>query len=296
MKTFEYQAPTSIDEAVALLADGAKLACPLAGGTDLLVQIRRGLVGPALLVDVKRIPELGRISFDTGQGLVIGAAVSCATLCEHPDVQQAYPGLIDAASIIGGVAVQGRATVGGNLCNGAPSGDTIPAMMVLGAVCTVAGPQGRREVGVDSFCTGPGQNVLNKGEMLVSIRFPAPVPNSGACYIRFTPRREMDIAVAGAGAWVVLSDDHARITDARIGLAAVAPTPLLVGAAGAALVGKTPTEDGFAEAGRLAQEAARPITDVRGTESQRSHLVGVLVKRALRGAVSRAKGGGVSDE
>ena len=296
MKLFEYQAPTSIDEAVALLADGAKLARPLAGGTDLLVQIRRGLVGPDLLVDVKRIPELGRISFDATQGLVIGAGVSCATLCEHPAVQQVYPGLIDAASIIGGVAVQGRATVGGNLCNGAPSGDTIPAMMVLGAVCTVAGPQGRRVVGVDSFCTGPGQNVLRKGEMLVSIHFPAPGPNSGACYVRFTPRREMDIAVAGAGAWVVLSDDHALITDARIGLAAVAPTPLLVGAAGADLVGNPPTEQAFAEAGRLAQEAARPITDVRGTESQRSHLVSVLVKRALRGAVSRAKEGGVSDE
>ena len=291
MKPFAYQAPTSIDEAVALLADEGRQARPLAGGTDLLVQWRRGLVEADLVVDIKRLPELERISFDPAGGLLVGAAVSCASLCEHPDVRKGYPGLIDAASIIGSAAIQGRATIAGNLCNAAPSGDSIPAMMVLDATCTIAGPGGTRTVPVETFCIAPGKTVMGKGEMLVSVHFPAPQANSGACYVRFTPRREMDIAVAGAGAWIALSDDHARITDARIALAAVAPTPLLVAAAAAPLIGQAPTEEAFAEAARRAQEAARPMSDVRGTENQRRHLVGVLVKRALRCAWSRAQAG-----
>jgi carbon-monoxide dehydrogenase medium subunit len=209
-------------------------------------------------------------------------------------VSEAYPGLIDAASIIGGPAIRERATLGGNLCNAAPSGDTIPAMIVLGATCTVAGPYGTRTVAAEQFCIAPGENVLGEGEMLVSIHFPSPRPNAGAHYLRFIPRGEMDIAVTGAGASVLLSDGHTEITDARIALAAVAPTPLLVDAAGDSLVGKAPDEDAFAEAARLAQEAACPITDVRGTEAQRRHLVGVLVRRALRGAASRAKGEAVN--
>jgi carbon-monoxide dehydrogenase medium subunit len=290
MRPFAYQAPTSIGEAVALLADTSRNARPLAGGTDLLVQLRRGPGEADLLVDVKRIPELNRLSFDPTAGLTVGAAVSCAVLCEHPDVRRAYPALVDAASLIGGAAIQARATLGGNLCNGASSGDSIPAMIVLEATCTVAGPRGTRTVLAEAFCTAPGQTVLGTGEMLVSIHFPVPPPRSGACYVRFTPRREMDIAVAGAGAWVELSDDHTTIADARIALAAVAPTPLLAEAAGTALVGKAPNEETFAEAARLAQEAACPISDVRGTAAFRRHLVGVLVRRALRGAVGRANG------
>jgi carbon-monoxide dehydrogenase medium subunit len=294
MKPFEYQSPTSIDEAVALLADKSESAHLLAGGTDFLVQWRRGLLEADLLVDIKRIPELNRIVFDPVEGLTVGAAVSCARLCEHPDVRRFYPGLVDAASLIGGPAIQARATLGGNLCNAAPSADSIPAMIVLGAVCTVAGPGSIRALPIATFCTAPGKTVLGKDEMLVSIHFPVPTPHCGARYLRFTPRREMDIAVAGAGVWIVLSDDHARITDARIALAAVAPTPLVVEAVGSALIGQSPTEAPFAKAARLAQESAHPITDVRGTEAQRRHLVGVLVKRALRGAASRAKGEGLN--
>ena len=290
MKPFAYVVPTTIEEAIGLLADSSGSARPLAGGTDLLVQLRYDLCDADVLVDIKRIPELSRLSFDPAEGLTVGAAVSCARLCEHADVRRAYPGLVDAASIIGGTAIQGRATLGGNLCNAAPSADSIPAMMVLGATCTVAGQGGIRTVPVETFCTGPAETVLCRDELLVSIRFPAPTLSSGARYLRFTPRREMDIAVAGAGAWVMLSEDLARIRDVRIALAAVAPTPLLVEAAGAALIGKAPTDEAFTKAARLAQEAARPITDVRGTEAQRLHLVGVLVKRALGGAVSRAKG------
>jgi CO/xanthine dehydrogenase FAD-binding subunit len=296
MRPFDYEAPTSIDEAVALLADQSRQARPLAGGTDLLVQLRQGLRKVDLVVDVKRISELNRLSFDPTDGLTVGAAVSCARLCEHPDVQQTYPALVDGASIIGGAAIQSRATLGGNLCNAAPSGDGIAAMIVLGATCTVAGPGTTRTVPVEAFCTGPGETVLGPGELLVSIHFPAPTPRSGARYLRFTPRREMDIAVAGAGAWVALSADVAgsadvaEIVDARIALAAVAPTPLQPAAAAAALIGSAPTEDAFAEAAKLAQEAAHPISDVRGTAKQRRHLIGVMVRRALRGAVDRAQG------
>ncbi|MBN2391725.1 MAG: xanthine dehydrogenase family protein subunit M [Anaerolineae bacterium] len=289
MQPFAYQAPTSVGEAVALL-DLTRGARPFAGGTDLLVQMRRGLFAPEMLVDVKRIPELTRIAFDPVEGLTIGAAVPCAWLCDHPAIRQHYPGLIDAAAIIGGAAIQRRATLGGNLCNAAPSGDSIPAMIVLNATATLAGLDGTRTVPVVDFCTAPGKTVLTSGELLISIHFPAPAPNTGARYLRFTPRGEMDIAVAGAGAWFALSDDTTTITNARIALSAVAPRPLFVEAAGAALVGKAPTEETFAEAAAIAQKTTRPISDVRGTAAQRRHLVGVLTRRALQGALQRAKG------
>jgi carbon-monoxide dehydrogenase medium subunit len=290
MRPFTYLAPTTVDEAVALLSAEDRRVRPLAGGTDLLVQLRRYQLEVDLVLDVKRIPELGALVLDPVEGLTVGAAVTCARLCEHPGVRQAYPGLIDAASIIGGAAIQGRATLGGNLCNAAPSGDSIPALMVLGATCAIAGPGGTRTVPAEAFCTAPGVTVLGRGELLLSIHLPPPVPNSGAAYLRFTPRGEMDLAVAGAGAWIRLSEDG-RIADARIALAAVAPTPLLVESARAALVGQAPTEAAFAEAAALAQQAARPISDVRGTADQRRHLVGVLVQRALRRAADRAQEG-----
>ena len=294
MRPFAYQAPTTIDEAVALLAHRSEKARPLAGGTDLLVQLRRGVLEADLVVDVKRIPELNDISFDLIDGLTIGAAVSCARLREYRDVQERYPALVDAVSIIGGVAIQGRATAGGNLCNAAPSADTVPALIVLGAECKIAGLRGERTVPVEAFCTGPGRTVLDTSEILVSIHLPVPVPNSGAQYLRLIPRGEMDIAVAGAGVSVVLSDDHTQVIGARVALAAVAPTPLLVSSAADSLIGKSPDEEAIARAGELAQAAVRPITDVRGTEAQRRHLVGVLVRRALRGAVRLAKGDAAS--
>jgi carbon-monoxide dehydrogenase medium subunit len=292
MKPFTYQAPTSLERAIALIEPGHQ-ARPLAGGTDLLVQMRHGLLAPEVVVDLKRIPELAQLVYDPGAGLTIGAAISCARLCEHPAVQEHYPALIDAASIIGGPAIRERATFGGNLCNAAPSGDTIPAMIVLSATCRVAGPGGSRTVPVEEFCTAPRQTVLAPGELLVSLQFPVPQPHSGARYLRFIPRGEMDIAVAGAGAWLKLTKDGAQITQARIALAAVAPTPLLAMDAGAVLRGQPPTESAFAQAAQLAQEAAHPITDARGTAAQRRHLVGVLVKRALRGAAQRAKGAAI---
>ena len=293
MRTFDYIAPATVGEAVKALAGKDDRARPLAGGTDLIVQLRSGFLDVDLVVDVKKIPELNAVTYGAGEGLTIGAAVPCHRIAEHADIARVYPGLVDAVALIGGAAIQGRATMGGNLCNAAPSGDSIPAMIVLEAVCTLVGPAGVRTVPVEHFCTGPGKTVLGRDELLVSIHFPHPKAHSGACYLRFIPRHEMDIAVAGVGASVVLDADRATIMAARIALGAVGPTPLHVEAAGTGLKGKSPSEESFAEAARLAQEAARPITDVRGAEAQRRHLVGVLTRRALRGAVERAKGGAV---
>jgi carbon-monoxide dehydrogenase medium subunit len=291
MRAFEYLAPITVGEALTALSGKGGRSRPLAGGTDLIGQLRRGERVADLVVDVKKIPELSGIAYGPGQGLAIGAAVPCHRILEHAAVLSAYPGLVDAVGLIGGTAIQGRATMGGNLCNAAPSGDSIPAMIVLGATCQIAGPAGARTVEVRHFCVGPGQTVLGPGELLVSLHFPPPAPRSGACYLRFIPRHEMDIAVVGVGASVALSADGARIDSARLALGAVGPTPLSVEAAAALLRGKAPSEESFAEAARLAQEAARPITDMRGTEAQRRHLVGVLTRRALRGAWERAKGG-----
>jgi carbon-monoxide dehydrogenase medium subunit len=291
MKAFDYFAPTTIGDALAALSGKGHRVCPLAGGTDLIVQLRRGALDADVVVDVKKIPELNGIAYRSGEGLTIGAAVPCHRIVEHADIVKMYPGLVDAVGLIGGTAIKGRATMGGNLCNAAPSADSVPAMIVLGATCHIAGPAGRRTVPVEHFCKGPGETILGRGELLVSVHFPPPKAHFGACYLRFTPRHEMDIAVVGVGASVALTPAQTTITEARVALGAVGPTPIFAEAAGTFLKEKEPSEASFAEAARLAQEAARPITDMRGTEAQRRHLVGVLTRRALRGAWERAKGG-----
>ncbi len=290
MKSFDFQAPTSLGEAVTLLAGQNGRVRPLAGGTDLLVQMRLNLHDIDLVVDVKKIPELNQLSYEESTGLTMGAAVPCARIYENAAVINHYPGLVDAVSIIGGIAIQGRATLGGNLCNASPSADAVSALIALGATCNIIGPDGERSVPSELFCVAPGKNALSSGELLVSIHIPAPRANSGAHYLRFTPRAEMDIAVAGVGAAVELSNDLSQITAARLALAAVAPTPVLATDAAAALIGQAPTEAAFANAATIAQESINPITDVRGTAAQRRHLIGVLTRRALTGAVARAKG------
>jgi carbon-monoxide dehydrogenase medium subunit len=288
MKAFEYVAPRSLPEAVALLAEKGEAARILAGGTDVLVQMREGRREPDWLVDVKHVPEVNEVSYDVAGGLTIGAAVPCYRLCENLAVRNFYPGLIDAVSLIGGVQIQSRATVGGNLCNASPAADATPALIAAEAVCILAGPQGQREVPVEKFCIGPGKTVLQRGELLVSLRLPPRKPHSGSAYLRFIPRNEMDIAVVGAGVAVTL--ESSKCGAARVALGAVAPTPLLVAEAGSALVGGTLTDAEIENAARLAQAAARPISDMRGDAEYRRHLVGVLVKRALRIAAERAKG------
>lgn len=287
MKWFDYAAPRSVAEAVNLLAahPAARL---LAGGTDLLVQLRSGRKETDLVVDIKRIPELNELRYDPAAGLTLGAAVPCYRIYQHAGVRHAYPALAETASIIGGTQIQGRASVGGNLCNASPSADTVPLLIALSATCHIAGPQGTRAIPVEDFCVAPGRNILMPGELLVSLHVPPPAPHSGARYLRFIPRNEMDIAVAGAGVSVTL--DNGSFRSARIALAAVAPTPLLVREAGDALAGRPVNAASIGAAAELAKAAARPITDMRGTAEYRRHLCAVLTRRALEAAVAQAKG------
>ena len=293
MRQIKYAAPGSVEAAAAILAEHGERARMLAGGTDLIVQIREWLRDVDVVVDAKRIPELMEISFAADGSMTLGAATPCHRIYGDERVVEAYPGLIDAVSMIGGTAIQGRASVGGNLCNSGPAGDSIPPLIVYSAVCNIAGPEGRRSVAAEDFCTGPGRNVLGAGELLVSLTFPAQAEGSGAHYLRFIPRNEMDIAVVGAGAHVQLGGDGV-IESARVSVGAVAPVPLLVEEAGEALAGKEANEASYALAGAASRKAATPIDDMRGTIEYRKHMSSVLTVRALRGAVARAKGGRVN--
>jgi len=291
LEAFEYTAPKTIADAVAALASKGDQARALAGGTDLLVQLRGGRRRAQLVVDVKGVPELNQISYSARTGLTLGAAVPCCLVYQNKSVASAYPGLIDPASLIGSIQIQGRATIGGNLCNSAPSGDSIPAIIALGGVCNIAGSGGKtRQVPAEQFCTGPGRNVLQPGELLVSIHLPPPAANSGANYQRFIPRNEMDIAVAGVGTSVVLDSSKRNFVSARIALASVAPTPVFAKKAGDSLAGKPVSDAAIEEAAKLAMADAKPIDDMRGTIKQRTHLVGVLTRRTLQTAIKRARG------
>jgi xanthine dehydrogenase FAD-binding subunit len=288
VKSFEYAAPTSLAEATALLAKANGTARILAGGTDLLVQLREHLREADLVVDAKRIPELMELTYRPDQGLRLGASVPCYRIYEDAAVAAAYPALTDAARIVGGWQIQSRASVGGNLCNSSPAGDTIAPMIALGARGVIVGPDGAREVPAEDFCTAPGTNVLRTGEILVRIVFPPRAENSGSAYERFIPRNEMDIAVAGAASWVQLNAAGDTIERARVGLVAIAPTPKYAAEASRWLEGKPATAETFVQAGELAKPVASPINDMRGTVEFRRHLVGVLTKRTLAKAVERA--------
>ena len=287
MKWIDYATPHSVREAVDVLSEAGGRARVMAGGTDLLVALRAGVYDIDLVVDGKNIPELNEITYDPTNGLTLGAAVPCYKIYGNQAVATAYPGLIDAAALIGGTQIQGRASLGGNLCNATPSADSIPPMIALNGTANIAGPNGNRQVAIEDFCTGVRQNALGSDEILVSLHFPAPVANSGANYIRFIPRNEMDIAVAGAGVSVVL--DNGDIKEARVSLASVAPTPLFVQEAGDAIAGKPANDETVRIASGIARDAARPITDMRGTIEFRQHLCEVLTRRALNTAIERAK-------
>ena len=254
------------------------------------MQLRGGRRTSEVVVDIKDISELNQLTYDSQKGLTIGAAVPCYKIYQDDQIAGLYPGLVDSASLIGSIQIQGRASIGGNLCNSAPSADGIPALIALGAVANVAGPNGNREIPVEEFCTGPGQNVLGSGEILVSGSIAAPQDNSGAAYLRFIPRNEMDIAVAGVGASVLLDSSGQNFVSARIALASVAPTPVFSKAAGDSLAGKPVSDDSINEAAEKAMGDAKPITDMRGTIKQRTHLIGVLTRRTLDNAIKRARG------
>jgi len=286
MEAFDYVAPRSLSEAYSHLGNG-KRTLLLAGGTDVIVQLREGRRQCDQLIDLKHIPELTALNVTGDGGLEVGAATSLARVYEDAEVVRRFPGLVDAATIIGGIAIQSRASLGGNLCNASPAADASPALMVLGARLVIGSATGSREVPVEEFFLGPGRNALQPNELLLSIKVPAQPANSNAFYLRFIPRNEMDIAVASAGARLQLSADGSRIEAARIALGAVAATPLMVPAAAEALIGNAPTAEAFAKAGEAAAAAATPIDDMRGGIGQRKQLASVLTIRALNGALKR---------
>ncbi|MGH8663941.1 MAG: FAD binding domain-containing protein [Burkholderiales bacterium] len=282
-----YEKPKSVDEAVALLAAEKGLARVLAGGTDLLVQMRSGRAQPDLMVDCKAIADMTSIVAENG-ALRFGAATACMVLVEHPEFPAACPGVTDAVKLIGSIQVKGRASVGGNVCNASPAADSVPALIAAGATARISGPRGSRDVPVESLATGPGKTCLARDELVVSFLVPRKQPRSGDAYLRFTPRTEMDIAVVSAG--VNLTLDGAGIcTQARVSLGAVAERPLLVAEAGAALIGAKVDGAALERLAAAASAACRPIDDKRGTREYRINVAGVLARRAAQIALDRAK-------
>ena len=281
-----FAAPTTVAEAVQLLANASGVARVLAGGTDLLVQLRSGILKPDLIVDTKRIPELRAITTEGG-GYRIGASVSGAEAGEHAPLSKDWPGVVEAVELIGATQIQGRASFVGNLCNASPAADCVPALVAAGATVVIAGPGGEREAAVEEVPTGPGSTSLAKGEMVVAVKLPPKPARTGDAYLRFIPRTEMDIAVVGAGVCVTL-DEVGTCKAARVSLGAVAPTVLVVPDAAAALVGSRLGDAALAALDAAAQAACKPISDKRGTVEYRTKVAGVLARRAAAIAFKRA--------
>lgn len=281
-----YEAPESLEGAVALLAS-ARDARVLAGGTDLLVQMRADVLDPELIVDIKKIPETRAVTEEKG-GWRIGAAVTGAELKEHPRLKKVWPGVIEAANLIGSTQVQGRATMGGNLCNGSPAADSVPALIAAGAVATLAGPKGKRDLPVEDVMLGPRKLALEKGEIVASFFLPARPARSSDAYLRFIPRTEMDIAVVGAGVSLTV-DGAGVVTAARVSLGAVAARVLLVAEAAQAIVGSRLDAAAQERLEAAARAVCRPIDDKRGTTEFRIQVAGVLARRAALIALDRAR-------
>jgi carbon-monoxide dehydrogenase medium subunit len=258
----------------------------VAGGTDLLPQLKNGMLRTACVVDLTGVKELRQLARGNGSGLRIGAAVTARTLEKDPAVSAAYPAIAESGALVGSVQIRNLATLGGNLCNAAPSADMAPPLLALDAEAVIAGPQGTRRVPFASFFLGVRRTVVTPGELLVEIVVPTPGPHSGGNYRRHTPRRELDIAVVGVASQLTLS--RGVCTKARIALAAVAPTPVRAAAAERLLEGQPVTPDLIERAARAAVEAARPISDQRGSADFRRHLVQVLTRRTLTTALARA--------
>ena len=286
MGGFAYLAPSSVDQALAQLADLAAAgsrAQILAGGTDVLVQMRSIDKGPRTFVDVKCVAEANDLVIG-GDEVFVGAAIVSAVLNENAELKALLPGLVEAADLIGSTQIQGRATIGGNLCNSSPAGDTIPALIACGAVCVIASSDGAREVSAEDFVTGVGTNVLAPTEFLVGFKIPRPRGRTADAYLRFIPRTEMDIAVCGAGVALTLDDDGV-CTAAKVAIGAVAVTALVVPDAAEALIGTKVDAAALQAAADASSALAKPITDKRGTVEYRRKVVGVLTRRA--GAIAR---------
>jgi CO/xanthine dehydrogenase FAD-binding subunit len=288
MPGLKYTAPTTVDDAVKLLAGSSGLAKVLAGGTDLLVQLRSGRLKPELIVDIKNIPGLIGIREENG-GFVVGAATPGAVVEAHPGMNKAWPGVVEALDLIGSTQVQGRCSLVGNLCNASPAADSVPAMYAAGTIAVVVGAKGKREVPVEQIPTGPGRTTLARDEFILEFKFPPRPARSGDAYLRFIPRTEMDIAVVGCGISVTL-DDKGVCTAARCSLGAVAPTVLLVQPMADALIGHTLDDATNAALDKAAQAACKPIYDKRGTIEYRTKVAGVLARRVAKIAFDRASG------
>ena len=286
MPTIRYEAPRSVADAVQLMQADPD-ARVLAGGTDLLIQFRAGVRQPSAFVDVKYIPELVTIA-ERADSIRIGASVAAAAISEHAALSRLWPGLVEAAHLIGSTQIQGRASLGGNLCNASPAADSTCALIVNRAQCVIAGPSGERLLPVEEFCTAPGRTVLQRGEILVSLELPRPSARTSDAYLRLIPRSEMDIAIAGAAVSITV-DASGVCSAARVAVGAVAPTALLVPGAAAALIGSRLDDDALGRAADAARSVARPIDDKRGTVAYRRQVVGVLVKRAAAKAAERAR-------
>jgi CO/xanthine dehydrogenase FAD-binding subunit len=287
MVELRYEAPQSLQAAVALLAGASGTTRLLAGGTDVIVQMETDLIEPQLLVDIKKIAELRAITLENG-GFRLGAAVPGMEIVGHAAFAQAWPGVVDGVKLIGSIQIKGRATVGGNLCNASPAADSVPALVAAGAVARIVGGKGIRELPVERIPTGPGKTSLARDEIVASLFLPPRPALSGDAYLRFTPRTEMDIAVVGVGINLTL-DQRGICTAARVALGAVAPTVLLVGEAAQALIG-TPLDDAALERLAAAVSAAcRPIDDKRGTKEYRIKVAGVMARRTALLALERAR-------
>ncbi|XOV81616.1 MAG: FAD binding domain-containing protein [bacterium] len=291
MGAYAYVAPATVDALIAVLDEHVKSgerAQVISGGTDLLVQMRSVDRTPRTIVDIKKLTETNRCEIGDRE-IYIGAAVSSARMNENEELHKLLPGLLEAADLIGSTQIQGRATIAGNLCNASPAGDSIPAMIAVGAVCDIAGSAGQRSVPVEEFVVGVGKNALAPGEVLLGLRIPRPGPHQSSAYLRFTPRTEMDIAVAGCGVAVTL-DEKGVCTAARVAIGAVAPTARLVPEAAQALIGSTLDDAAMDAAGKACTAAASPISDKRGTIEYRKKVVAVLARRAVAIARQRALG------
>ncbi|MGI9351335.1 MAG: FAD binding domain-containing protein [Rhizobiaceae bacterium] len=283
----QYHRPDSFDDASTIASKAEGTIRFLAGGTDVLVQLRSDIVTPDVLIDIKGINGTSKISKNT-DGWNIGVAVSGAEMSEHPDLNKDWPGVVEAMDLIGSTQVQGRATLVGNLCNGSPAADSVPALIAAGASVSVTGPEGTRNVAVEDIPTGPGKTSLDKGEIVSALHLPDRGQGGGDAYLRFIPRTEMDIAVVGCGVNLRLDGD--TISEARVSLGAVAPTALLVQDAAKAIIGSTLDDKAMDALAAAASAACNPIDDKRGTIKFRTHVAGVLAKRAAKLAYDRAKG------
>lgn len=287
MSELQYEAPGTLDAAVSLLAGANGQAKVMAGGTDVLVLLHADVIEPALIVDIKNIPELREIAEQNG-GFRVGAAVPGMELMDHEAFSTAWPGVIEGVSLIGSTQILGRASMGGNLCNASPAADSVPPMIAADAIANIIGPNGSREAPVEDIVTGPGQTSLATGEIIVSFTLPPRPPHSADCYLRLTPRTEMDIAIVGVGVNLTL-DDAGTCTAARVSLGAVAPTPLLVAEAADALIGTKVDDDALTKLGAAASAACDPINDKRGTIEYRVKTAAVMARRAAEKALERAR-------